>query len=331
MVFCPPLFSSSFLVTVFWCCPVFCCLYGVLSTIIFLFFPGHRVLVLQSFVVYIVFCPPLFPPPFLVIVFWCCPVFCCLYGVLSTIIFLFFPGHRVLVLPSLLLSIWCSVYHYFPLLSWSSCVSVAVFCCLYGVLSTIISPSFLVIVFWCCPVFCCLYGVLSTIIFSFFPCHRVLVLPSLLLSIWCSVHYYFPLLSWSWCVSVAQSFVVYMVFWPPLFSSSFRVIVFWCCPVFVVYMVFCPPLFSSSFLVIVFWCCSVFCCLYGVLSTIIFLFFPGHRVLVLPSLLLSIWCSVHHYFPILSWSSCVSVAQSFVVYMVFCPPLFSSSFLVIVC
>jgi hypothetical protein len=27
------------------------------------------------------------------------------YGVLSTIIFLFFPGHRVLVLPSLLLSI----------------------------------------------------------------------------------------------------------------------------------------------------------------------------------------------------------------------------------
>ena len=253
MVFCPPLFSSSFLVIVFWCCPVFCCLYGVLSTIIFLFFPGHRVLVLQSFVVYMVFCPPLFPPPFLVIVFWCCPVFCCLYGVLSTIIF------------------------------------------------------------------------------SFFPCHRVLVLPSLLLSIWCSVHYYFPLLSWSWCVSVAQSFVVYMVFWPPLFSSSFRVIVFWCCPVFVVYMVFCPPLFSSSFLVIVFWCCSVFCCLYGVLSTIIFLFFPGHRVLVLPSLLLSIWCSVHHYFPILSWSSCVSVAQSFVVYMVFCPPLFSSSFLVIVC
>ena len=199
MVFCPPLFSSSFLVTVFWCCPVFCCLYGVLSTIIFLFFPGHRVLVLQSFVVYIVFCPPLFPPPFLVIVFWCCPVFCCLYGVLSTIIFLFFPGHRVLVLPSLLLSIWCSVYHYFPLLSWSSCVSVAVFCCLYGVLSTIISPSF--------------------------PGHRVLVLPSLLLSIWCSVHHYFLLLSLSSCVSVAQSFVVYMVFCPLLFPPSFLVMV----------------------------------------------------------------------------------------------------------
>jgi hypothetical protein len=120
-----------------------------------------------------------------------------------------------------------------------------------------------------------------------------------------SVHHYFPLLSWSSCVSVALSFVIYMVF--------------------------CPPLFSSSFLVIVFWCCPVFCCLYSVLSTIIFLFFPGHRVLVLPSLLLSIWCSVHHYFPLLSWSSCVSVAQSFVVYMVFCPPLFSSSFLVIVC
>jgi hypothetical protein len=82
---------------------------------------------------------------------------------------LFFPGLRVLVLPSLLLSIWCSVHHYFPLLSWSSCVSVAVFCCLYSVLSTIISPSF--------------------------PGHRVLVLLSLLLSIWCSVHHYFPLLS----------------------------------------------------------------------------------------------------------------------------------------
>jgi hypothetical protein len=36
------------------------------------------------------------------------PVFCCLYGVLSTIISPFFPGHRVFVLPSLLLSIWCS-------------------------------------------------------------------------------------------------------------------------------------------------------------------------------------------------------------------------------
>jgi hypothetical protein len=66
---------------------------------------------------------------------------------------------------------------------------------------------------------------------------------------------------------------------------------------FVVYMVFCPPLFSSSFLVLVFWCCPVFCCLYSVLSTIIFLVFPGHRVFVLLSLLLSIWCSVHHYFP----------------------------------
>jgi hypothetical protein len=55
-------------------------------------------------------------------------------------------------------------------------------------------------------------------------------------------------------------------------------------------------------------------CLYSVLSTIIFLFFPGHRVLVLPSLLLSIYCSVHHYFPLLSWSSCFGVAQSFVVY-----------------
>jgi hypothetical protein len=27
-------------------------------------------------------------------------------------------------------------------------------------------------------------------------------------------------------------------------------------------------------------------------------------------------------FPLLSWSSCASVAQSFVVYMVFSPPLF---------
>jgi hypothetical protein len=36
-------------------------------------------------------------------------------------------------------------------------------------------------------------------------------------------------------------------------------------------------------------------------------------------------------FPLLSWSSCVSVAQSFVVYIVFCPPLFPPSFLVIVC
>jgi hypothetical protein len=81
-----------------------------------------------------------------------------------------------------------------------------------------------------------------------------------------SVHHYFPLLSWSSCFGVAQSFVVYMVF--------------------------CPPLFPPSFLIIVFWCCPVFCCLYSVLSTIIFLFFPGHRVLVLPSLLLSIWCSV---------------------------------------
>jgi hypothetical protein len=186
-------------------------------------------------------------------VFWCCPVFCCVYSVLSTIIFPFFPGHRVL----------------------------------------------------CCSVFCCVYSVLSTIIFLFFLGHRVLVLPNLLLFIWCSVHHYFPLLFWSSCFGVAQSFVVYMVF--------------------------CPPLFSSSFLVIVFWYCPVFCCLYGVQSTIIFPFFPGHRVLVLLSLLLSIWCSVHHYFPLLSWSSCFGVAQSFVVYMVFCPPLFSSSFLVIVC
>jgi hypothetical protein len=85
----------------------------------------------------------------------------------------------------------------------------------------------------------------------FFPGHRMLVLLSLLLSIWCSVHHYFPLLSWSSYVSVAHSFVVYMVF--------------------------CPPLFSSSFLVIVFWCCPVFCCLYSVLSTIISSFFPGHR------------------------------------------------------
>ena len=132
------------------------------------------------------------------------------------------------------------------------------------------SPSFLVIVFWFCPVFCCLYGVLSTIISPFFPGHRVLVLPSLLLCIWCSVHHYFPLLTWSTCFGVAQSFVVYIVF--------------------------CPPLFPPSFLVIVFWCCPVFCCLYSVLSTIISPFFPGHHVLVLPSLLLSIWCSVHHYF-----------------------------------
>jgi hypothetical protein len=42
------------------------------------------------------------------------PVVCCLSGVMSTIIFPFFPGHRVLVLHSLLLSIWCSVHHYFP-------------------------------------------------------------------------------------------------------------------------------------------------------------------------------------------------------------------------
>ena len=107
-------------------------------------------------------------------------------------------------------------------------------------------------------------------------------------AIWCSVHHYFPLLSWSSCFGVDQSFVVYRVF--------------------------CPPLFPPSFLVIVFWCCPVFCCLYSVLSTIIFPFFPGHRVLVLPSLLLSIWCSVHHYFHLLSWSSYVSVAQS----LVFC-------------
>ena len=251
------------------------------------------------------FCSPLFPPSFLVIVFWCCPVFSYLYGVLSTIIFPFFPGHRVLVLSSLLLSIWCSVHHYFPLLSWSSCFGVAQSFVVYIVVCPpLFPPSFLVIVFWCCPVFCCLYGVLSTIISPFFPGHRVLVLLSLLLSIRCSLHHYFPLLSWSSCVSVAQSFVVYMVF--------------------------CPPLFPPSFLVIVFWCCPVFCCLYGVLSTIISPFFPGHRVLVLLSLLLSIWCSLHHYFPLLSWSSCVSVAQSFVVYMVFCPPLFPPSFLVIV-
>jgi hypothetical protein len=32
--------------------------------------------------------------------------------------------------------------------------------------------------------------------------------------------------------------------------------------------------------------------------------------LVLLSLLLPIWCSVHHYFPLLSWSSCFGVAQS---------------------
>jgi hypothetical protein len=31
-------------------------------------------------------------------------------------------------------------------------------------------------------------------------------------------------------------------------------------------------------------------------------------------------------FPLLSWSSCVSVAQSFVVYIVFCPSLFSPFF-----
>jgi hypothetical protein len=180
----------------------------------------------------------------------------------------------VLVLLSLLLSIWCSVHHYFPLLSWSSCVSVAQSFVVYMVFCPpLFSPSFLVIVFWCCPVFCCLYGVLSTIISPFFPGHRVLVLPSLLLSIWCTFHHYFPLLSWSSCFGVAQTFVVYIVF--------------------------CPPLFSSSFLVIVFWYCPVFCCLYGVQSTIIFPFFPGHRD---------------------------SVAQSFVVYMVFCPPLFSPFF-----
>jgi hypothetical protein len=136
---------------------------------------------------------------------------------------------------------------------------------------------------------CCVYSVLSTIISPFFPGHRVLVLPSLLLSIWCSVHHYFPLLSWSSCFGFAQSFVVYIVY--------------------------CPPLFLPSFLVIVFCCCSVFCCLYSVLSTIISPFFPGHRVLVLLSLLLSIWCAVHHYFPLLSWSLCVCVAQSFVVYI----------------
>jgi hypothetical protein len=131
-----------------------------------------------------VFCPPLVPPSFLVIVFWCGTVFCCLYGVLSTIISLFFPGHRVLVLTSLLLSIWCSVHHYFPLLSWSSCFGVAQSFVVYMVFCPpLFSPSFLVIVFWCCPVVCCLYGVLSTIIFPFFPGHRVLVLISLLLSI----------------------------------------------------------------------------------------------------------------------------------------------------
>jgi hypothetical protein len=189
--------------------------------------------------------------------------------------FPFFPGHRVLVLPSLLLSIWCSVHHYFPLLSWLSCFGVAQSFVVYMVYCPpLFPPSFLVIVFWCCPVFCCLYGVLSTIISPFFPGHRVLVLLSLLFCIWCSVHHYFP----------------------------------------------------PFFLVIVFWCCPVFCCLYGVLSTIISPFFPGHRVLVLPSLLLSIWCSVHHYFPILSWSSCFGVAQSFVVYKVFCPPLFPPFF-----
>jgi hypothetical protein len=68
--------------------------------------------------------------------------------------------------------------------------------------------------------------------------------------------------------------------------------------------------------VIVFWCCPVICCLYGVLSTIMSPFFPGHRVLVLLSLLLSISCSVHHYFLLLSWSSCFGVALSFVVYIV---------------
>ena len=255
--------------------------------------------------------------------FWCCPVFCCLYSVLSTIIFPFFPGHRVLVLPSLLFSIWCSVHHYFPLLSWSSWFGVAqsfvvymvfcpplfppsflvivfwccpVFCCLYGVLSTISPPSFLVIMFWCCLVFCCLYSVLSTIISPFFPGHRVLVLLSLLLSIWCSVHHYFLLLSWSSCVSGAQSFVVYIVLCPSLFPPSFLVIVFWCCPVFCCLYGVLSTISPTSFLVIVFWCCPVFCCLYSVLSTIISPFFPGHRVLVLPSRLLSIWCSVHHYF-----------------------------------
>jgi hypothetical protein len=158
MVFCPPLFP-------------------LLSW-------SSCVSVAQSFVVYIVFCPALFPPSFLVIVFWCGTVFCCLYGVLSTIISLFFPGHRVLVLTSLLLSIWCSVHHYFPLLSWSSCFGVAQSFVVYMVFCPpLFSPSFLVIVFWCCPVVCCLYGVLSTIIFPFFPGHRVLVLISLLLSI----------------------------------------------------------------------------------------------------------------------------------------------------
>jgi hypothetical protein len=57
-------------------------------------------------------------------------------------------------------------------------------------------------------------------------------------------HHYFPLLSWSSCFGVVQSFVVYIVF--------------------------CPPLFPPSFLVIVFWYCPVFSYLYGVLSTIIF-------------------------------------------------------------
>ena len=243
----------------------------------------------------------------------------------------FFPGHRVLVLLSLLLSIWCSVHHYFPLLSWSSCFGVAQSFVVYMVFCPpLFSSSFLVIVFWCCPIFCCLYSVLSTIISPIFPGHRNLVLLSLLLSIWCSVHHYFPLLSWSSCVGVAVFCCLYSVLSTIIFPffPGHHVLVL---QSFVVYMVFCPQLFSSSFLVIVCWCCPVFCCLYGVLSTIIFLFFPGHRVLVLPSLLLSIWCSVHHYFPLLSWSSCVSVAQSFVVYMVFCPPLFSSSFLVIVC
>jgi hypothetical protein len=57
----------------------------------------------------------------------------------------------------------------------------------------------------------------------------------------------FPLLSWSSCFGVAQSFVVYMVFCPPLFPPSFLVIVFGVAQSFVVYMVFSPPLFPPSF------------------------------------------------------------------------------------
>jgi hypothetical protein len=88
--------------------------------------------------------------------------------------------------------------------------------------------SFLVIVFWCCTVFCCLHSVLVhhyIPLLSWSSCVSVAVFCCLYSVLFTII---FPLLSWSSCFGVAQSFVVYMVFSPPLFSPSFLVIVFWC-------------------------------------------------------------------------------------------------------